>query len=78
MNEATEANEDLHYIPQTFSDFVPGAKAHPTAANMDEDKENHTNVLITLEDAAADAQVIRALGKWPVNVVSNLASHRYR
>lgn len=57
LNEETEANEDLHYIPQTFSDFVPGAKAHPTAANMEDDKENnHADVLITLEDAAADAQ----------------------
>jgi len=46
-------------IPQTFSDFVPGAKAHLTATGTDDDdKENipRATASMTLEDAAADAQ----------------------
>jgi len=53
-------DENLPAIPQVFSDFVPGAKAHLTANGMDEDedKENAPNSLgsITAEDAVADAQ----------------------
>lgn len=45
-------------IPQTFSDFIPGAKAHLTAngADADEDKENAPINSISPEDAIADAQ----------------------
>ena len=50
-------NDCKPIIPQTFSDFVPGAKAHPTANSADEDKEN-TYGLMTAEEAAADAQVL--------------------
>ena len=48
-------------ISQTFSDFVPGAKAHLTANGLDgdEDKENASLLTgsLTIEDAATDAEV---------------------
>ena len=45
-------------MPQTFSDFVPGAKAHATATYSDEDKENfNSKAAVLMDDAAADAQV---------------------
>jgi len=47
-------------ISQTFSDFVPGAKAHLTANGLDgdEDKENASLLTgsLTIEDAATDAE----------------------
>lgn len=56
-SEAAELKEGAAVIPQTFSDFVPGAKAHATATFSDEDKENvQSKATAFMDDAATDAQ----------------------
>ena len=56
--EAAELKVGAAVIPQTFSDFVPGAKAHAIATFSDEDKENvQSKATAFMDDAATDAQV---------------------
>jgi len=56
-SETADPKEGVAVMPQTFSDFVPGAKAHATATYSDEDKENfNSKAAVLMDDAAADAQ----------------------